>query len=209
METVVLKKKESTSSKRLNLLWGFIGTNRTGKSVVARSFAELWRENNPDGIIVSFDPQKRFKGLSDWEIEADDDDWCVKLLELRNALIILDDYKIIHERNQPMKGLGKLMAHRADYNLDIIYICHNPSLILNLLTYYTSHYFLFYTEAMDGSFQKKIMNYKLCINGQRLINKYVNTFGRGKYPKFPYVIVDTERRELNAVNFTQKLLKDK
>ena len=206
-ETVVLKSKKSSLAKRLNILWAFIGTNRTGKSVIARMYAEIWRKNNPDGIIVSFDPQKRFKGLSDWELEAYDEDWISKLLELRNALIILDDYKIIHEKNTPMKGLGRLLAHRADYNLDIIYICHSPSLILNLLTFYTSHYFLFYTEAMDGSFQKKILNYKLCINGQRLINKYVRTFGRGTYPKFPHVIVDTERGELNAVNFTQKLSK--
>ncbi len=206
MEVVTVKHKQSSLKKRLNILWGFIGTNRTGKSVIARMYAEIWRRANPEGIIVSFDPQKRFKGLSDWEIEADDDDWVSKLLELRNALIILDDYKIIHEKNIPMKGLGKLLAHRADYNLDIIYICHNPSLIVNLLTFYTSHYFLFYTEAMDGSFQKKIMNYKLCINGQRLINKYVRTFGRGAYPKFPHVIVDTEAAELNAVNFTQKLI---
>ena len=206
MEKIEVKRKLSEVKKRLNILWAFIGTNRTGKSVISRMYAEIWRKNNPDGIIVAFDPQRRFKGLTDWEIMPDDDEWIEKLLQLRNALIILDDYKIIHEKNQPMKGLGKLMAHRADYNLDIIYICHSPSLILNLLTFYTSHYFLFYTEAMDDSFQKKILNYKLCINGQRLINKYVRTFGRGAYPKFPHVIVDTEKGELYAVNFTQKLI---
>lgn len=196
------KSQGGKANERLNFLWGFIGTNRTGKSVVANGYAELWRQNNPDGTIVAFDPQKRFKDVTDWEIMPDDNnDWVQDLLKLRNALVILDDYKIIHPSNQPAKGLQKLLLHRADYNIDIIYICHNPSLILNLLTYFTSHYFLFYTEAMDGSFQKKIMNYKLCTNGQRIINKYVKAYGRGTYPSFPHVIVDTEKTEINAINF--------
>ena len=200
---VVRKKKET--EKRYNFLFGFSGTNRTGKSVVSRGYAEIWRKNNPEGIIVTFDPQKRYKGLSDWEIDPDDNEWALKLLELRNALVILDDYRIINEKPLPVKGLSKLMYHRADYNIDIMYICHNPSLIINLLTYFTSHYFLFYSEATDGSFQKKINNYKLCVSGQTLINKYVKTFGRGNYPKFPHVIVDCEKSELNAINFSQKL----
>lgn len=200
----VIKKQVSEKiSKRVVFLWGFIGTNRTGKSVIARRCAEIWKKSRPDGMIVGFDPQKRFVGLLDGEIDPEDPDWCVKLHELRDALIILDDYRLINEKPTPVEGLAKLMYHRADWGIDIIYICHNPSLILNLLTYFTSHYFLFYTESMDGSFQKKIMNYKLCITGQRLINKHVKTYGRGEYPYFPYVMVDTENRQLNAFNFKQ------
>lgn len=200
------KRDSEENGERYNFLWGFIGTNRTGKSVIANNYAQDWKATRPEGTVVSFDPQKRFQDVSDWYIEAEDEDWALKLLELRDALIIIDDYKIINEKNTPVKGLGKLMMYRSDYNLDIIYICHNPSLVLNLFTYFTTHYFLFYTEAMDGSFQKKINNYRLCIAGQKLINKYVKAYGRGKYPHFPHVVVDTENTELNAMNFTKTIL---
>ncbi len=208
MEKVVIKKQLNTVKKRLNILWGYVGTNRTGKSVTARKHAESWKRNNEGKTIVAFDPQKRFEGLYDIKINMDDEDWCLKLLPLRNALIILDDYMLLLGDGIQLKapkGLKTLMSFRADWNIDIIYICHNPALILNILTFFTTQYFLFYTEVMDGSFQKKIPNYKLCINGQRLINKYVKTYGRGTYPKFPHVVVDTEKVELNAYNFTQKL----
>lgn len=198
-----VNKLKQNLQKRVNFLWGFIGTNRTGKSVIARKCAEVYKHSKPDNMIVGFDPQKRFVGLLDGEIDPEDPEWCLKLHELRNALIILDDYRLINEKPTAVAGLQKLMYHRADWNIDIIYICHNPSLILNLLTYFTSHYFLFYTESMDGSFQKKIMNYKLCITGQKLINKHVQAYGRGNYPYFPYVMVDCENRELNAFNFKQ------
>jgi hypothetical protein len=206
MEKLFVNNKKLTKEEqsRVVFLWGFIGTNRTGKSVIARKSAEIWRRSRPDGMIVGFDPQKRFVGLLDDEIDPEDPDWCLKLHSLRDSLVILDDYRLINEKPTAVVGLQKLMYHRADWGIDIIYICHNPSLILNLLTYFTSHYFLFYTESMDGSFQKKIMNYKLCISGQKLINKHVKTYGRGSYPNFPYVMVDCERRELNAFNFNNK-----
>jgi len=204
MQKIDKPKVTAKGGKRLNFLWGFIGTNRTGKSVIARSCAEAYKKSKPDNAIVSFDPQKRFEEVSDWNIDPENKNWAVELHELRNALIILDDYRLINQNPTPVEGLAKLLYHRADWNLDIIYICHNPSLIINIFTYFTTHYFLFYTEAMDGSFQKKIMNYKLCISGQRLINKYVKTYDRGVYPNFPYVMVDTENLELNAFNFTKQ-----
>lgn len=190
-------------SKRVVFLWGFIGTNRTGKSVIARKSAEYWRKSRPNGMIVGFDPQKRFVGLLDGEIDPENPNWCLELHELRDALVILDDYRLLNEKNTGVDGLSKLLYHRADWGIDIIYICHSPALILNILTYFTSHYFLFYTEATDGSFQKKINNFLLCISGQSLINKHVKTYGRGSYPNFPYVMVDCENRELNAFNFKQ------
>lgn len=206
MEIITLgetyRKEENAKLRgRYNFLFGMIGTNRTGKSITAQSIGKLWRNSNPDDTIVSFDPQKRFSDISDWNIQPDDDEWCVKLHTLRNALVILDDFRLINEKNTPIKGLSKLLYFRAEWNIDIIYIVHNPSLIINLLTYYTTNYFLFYTEATDGQFQKKIANYNLCINGQRLINNYVRAYGRGTYPDFPHIIVDCENRELNAVNF--------
>ena len=209
IEKIVVKKsvqvRAQEEEERFNFVWGFIGTNRTGKSITAREYAEQWRASKPDHYqIVGFDPQKRFAHLLDKEIFPEDRDWAIDMQKYRNTLLILDDYRIINESDRPVEGLSNLMYFRAEYNIDIIYICHNPSLVINTLTYFTSHYFLFYTETLDGSFKKKIMNYKLCIQGQRLINNYVNTYGRGKFPNFPHVVVDCEKRELFAFNMDRK-----
>lgn len=194
-------------AKRNNFFFGFVGVNRTGKSVTAAKYVADWAEANPDYTIVGFDPQRRFQDYIDIEILPGDTQWAVGLHNLRNALLILDDYRLIHEKNTPIDGIEKLLYHRSDWNIDIIYIVHNPALITNLFTYYTSHYFLFYTEASNESFQKKIANYSLCMNGQRLINKYVKLNGRGEYPVFPHVMVDTEKAELFAMNFKNHSVK--
>jgi hypothetical protein len=207
MEKLNKPKAIAKQNKRLNFLWGFIGTNRTGKSVTAVNYAEIYRQSKPENAIISFDPQKRFAHVSDRFIDPENKNWAVDLHAERNALVILDDYRLLNQGPTPVEGLAKLLYHRADWNLDIVYICHNPSLIINLLTYFTSHYFLFYTEATDGSFQKKIMNYKLCISGQKLINRYVKAYDRGAYPNFPFVMVDCENNKLNAFNFTKQKIK--
>lgn len=199
-----VQKTRETESKRFNFVWGFVGTNRTGKSITALEYAKKWKESRPEHHkIVAFDPQKRFANIADEFIGPEEKDWALDPTRFKNSLLILDDYKIINESDRPVPGLANLMYYRADQNTDIIYICHNPSLVINVLTYFTSHYFLFYSEAMDGSFKKKIMNYRLCVQGQRLINDYVNAYGRGKYPVFPHVIVDCEERELFAVNMNK------
>ena len=204
MELIHKPKTVNKAKKRVHALWGFIGTNRTGKSVTALNFAKMYQQSKPENAIISFDPQGRFASISDRFIDPENKNWAVDLHSERNALIILDDYRLINPNPTPVEGLQKLLYHRADWNLEIIYICHNPSLIINLLTYFTTHYFLFYTEAMDGSFQKKIMNYKLCISGQQLINRYVKAYDRGEYPHFPFVMVDCENNNLKAFNFTKR-----
>ena len=200
-------KKESSSNEnknkdeRLNFLWGFIGTNRTGKSVTALEHAKKWRANRPSShSIIAFDPQRRFRQIADTFISPEDHDWAVRLRKHRNCLLILDDYRIINRDARPVKGLADLLYYRSDWNIDIIYICHSPSLILNILTDFTTNYFIFYTESMEDSFKKKIQNYKLCTKANRMINNYVHEHGRGEYPKFPHVVVDCENKELFAVN---------
>lgn len=206
--------KKVNKAGRINILWGFIGTNRTGKSVTALEYAEQWRASRPPEYqVIAFDPQKRFEHIADRTIAPEDKDWANNALKFRNSLLILDDYRIINESDRPVSGLANLMYYRADYNLDIIYICHNPGLVINTLTYFTTHYFLFYTEAMDESFKKKIMNYNLCIKAQRMINNYVTQHGRGAHPNspeyngqdFPYIIVDCEKRELFAINMEKNI----
>lgn len=205
IKTNVLTKR----SERLNFLWGFIGTNRTGKSTVACRLAETWKESRPNGTIMTFDPQRKFESVTDFPIEPGDDNWAFECMKLRDALIILDDYRLINRPNVSVPGFLELMHYRSEYNIDIIFICHNPKLVINDLTYYATHYTLFYTQAKEGSFESKIPNYQMVLSASQLVNKYVTMHGRGDYPDFPYVVVDTEKEKIEAYNMSKPMdLKD-
>ncbi len=177
-----------------------IGTNRTGKSVTAEEIGQNYKADNPNNEVMAFDPQDRFSNIATSYLFMHDKNWCKKALELRNGLLILDDYRLLHKKSQASDDIAELIYFRAKRNVDIIIICHNPALILNFLTYFISHYYIFYTQSQDGAFEKKIPNYMLCKAGSDYINDYVKVMGRGEYPKFPHVIIDTEKQEIFAQN---------
>lgn len=216
----MLKSKKlqySKSSLRENFIMGFIGHNRTGKTSIASNIAIEWKKSRPDGIVIAFDPQDRFKNidveingvympLMDVEIKLYEQGvWYDKVLQYRNALLILDDFKNLHPSSKSEQGWLKLLSFRNEYNIDIIYITHTPSLILNILTSFTTHYFIFYTLAAQGSFQKKIPHYGICVTAANYVNKYVRMYGKGKYPNFPYIIVDTINEKLTSVNINKDM----
>jgi len=192
---------------RNNFLYGFIGTNRTGKSSVAKFLANSWKAANPGQLVIAHDPQENFIDIADVFIQPEDDDWAIKCCGFRNCLIILDDFRLINESARPVEGLSNLLYYRAKWNIDIITIFHNPSLIINAIAHFISHYFIFLTNAQEGSFKNKIPNYSLCIAASEEVNKYVSIFGRGAYPKFPYVVVDCEKQKLVAYNMEKKISK--
>ncbi len=192
---------------RLNFLYGFIGTNRTGKTATAKELAKAWKLANPGQLIIAHDPQDNFSDLADIFIEPEDDEWAVKCCEMRNCLLILDDFRLINESNRPVQGLQKLLYGRAKWNIDIITIVHNPALVINAIAHFTSHYFIFMTNAQEGSFKAKLPNYSLCIAASEEVNKYVSIFGRGQWPRFPYVVVDCEKQRLQAYNMSKSLNK--
>ena len=208
-------KKRVKDDDRLNFCIGFIGTNRTGKSSEAKAMIRSWKLSHPGDLVVSHDPQDNFEEETDLRINPNDEQWAVKCCELRNCLIVLDDFRLINEKNTPVDGLKDLLYFRAKWNIDIIHICHNPSLLLNAMAFFTSHYYIFFTNAQEGSFKKKIPNYSLCEAASARVNKYVSLFGRGKHKKdkdyngqdFPYIIVDCEEQSLKAVNMTQDMSK--
>ena len=193
--------------ERSNFLYGFIGTNRTGKSSVAANQARRWKAGHPGCLVIAHDPQENFTDIADIFIEPEDDDWAIKCCEFRNVLLILDDFRLINESNTPVKGLPKLLYFRAKWNIDIMVIVHNPKLMINAVAHFVSHYFIFMTNAQEGSFKDKIPNYVLCIAACEEVNKYVSIFGRGKYPIFPYVMVDCEKQKLIAVNMQKSISK--
>lgn len=190
---------ERESETRENDLIGIIGTNGTGKTTKAVALAEAWREAN-DGPIMAFDPQFRFTHITDFQINASDESYKKEILRLRNGLLIMDDFRILHPKNIAEKWLMDLLQYRRAYNVDIIYIVHSPALVLNALSYYTTKYYVYYTETTLGSWQKKIPNYRICQAASLYINKHVAIKGKGKFPDFPYMMVDNRARKITGVN---------
>jgi hypothetical protein len=202
---------------RQTFILGFVGVNKTGKSATARKIAENWRESRGDKFLIAgHDPQRMFTGLIDRKlyIDPEDKNWAVKCCKLRNCLLILDEIRILCPTPQhPPKGLVTLFSQCFYNNVDIMWMTHNPSLVPEVCTFYTTLYYIYLTFTREGQFQKKIPNYSLCVAGSDLVNDYVKKYGRGKHkldPEyngqgFPYVKVDTENQTLTAINMDKKI----
>lgn len=167
---------------------------------MAKEVAVNWIESNDSSEVIAFDPQNKFKEIASSFVNVYEDDYKEKILSLRNCLLILDDYRMLHKRAVAEDWLSVLLHMRCEWNVDIIYITHSPSQVLNWLAYYTTHYFIFYTKAQLGTFKSKIPDYIMCKQASDLINLYVKTYGRGEYPKFPYLVVDTEEEQIMPIN---------
>lgn len=189
---------------RRNFLHGYMGDNDTGKSATASGRGLVWRENRPSYYkVIAHDPQGRYP-YADYTIDINDDRWAERLVGWQNILLILDDFKLINENPTPMKGLNRVFIDRFKNNVDMIYTCHNPKQVLNALTYYSSDYFIFYGNYKEKDFQDKIPLYNMAIGAAIEINNYVTRFGRGSYPKFPYVRLNNEKRKLTGYNMNSE-----
>jgi len=189
---------------RKNFIFGIIGDNGTGKSVTTREIVKRWKDKRPNGIVAGFDPSGVIEDYID--IPVTPDNWLDKALKLRNALLVLDETRLLHPSPQTDKRLSELLQRRRHWNVDIIYIVHNPGVILESLTYFTTHYYIFYTQSRKDKFKAKVPNYLMLQNASVLINKYVKMEGRGEYPYFPHLIIDTEQNKIKAVNISSDKL---
>lgn len=212
MEFFLTNKK--IESERQNFMHGYIGDNDTGKSVMAQRRALAWRESRPiHHKIIAHDPQGRFP-FCDYTINPNDDKWAERLMQLdrngkpvyTNYLLILDDYRLINENPVAVKGLMALLYCRFKHNIDIIFICHNPALVINQLAMFTSHYFIFFTNTQDGVWQKKIPNYSYVNAASIEVNNYVAKHGLGSFPKcdFPFIYFISKTRQMIAINMKNK-----
>lgn len=144
--------------------------------------------------------------VKDWaeELITENSD---KTFKWAHSLLILDDYRGLHPNDRTDPKFVELLALRVKINMDIIYICHNPMMILERLSYYTTNFSIFYTESDAGDFQKRVPKYVECQRAAILINKYVMKFGRGKYPNFPHIQVYTENTGLKLINIDRNKFK--
>lgn len=185
--------------------WGFLGDNRTGKSVEAAKMAIEWKKNNPEGKVIAHDPQRRFTQSVDFLIKPEMEDWAELVADQKHVLLILDELKIIHPSAQASKGLNKLMGNRGENAIDIIYIVHNTGHVIEVLTYYTGWYFIFYMNSKESKIKEKIPNNpELVIDGVNHMNNYIKENGITVYPgPFPYIIADIEKDTLTAFNLLE------
>lgn len=192
----------SLAERNWAFCWGYIGDNRTGKSVTAEQHAQDWKASNPKGTVVSFDPQKRFTNVTDYNIFLYEvDTWAESAKKLGNALLILDELRIIHPKAVPNKHFLELMGNRGEQFIDIMYIVHYPAAILELLTNFTDRYYIFPTNSRSDSFEKKIPDYSLAFTASVFINKYTRAFGQARYPgPFPHMMVDRKDGSVSAMN---------
>ena len=192
-------------------LYAVIGDNRTGKSQLALLLAKMWKRSNKKGKIYAHDVNDDFAKIADFDIDANNKEWALELSEKKNVLLILDEIRLLHPSNQTHPNDRTLMAKRGKNNINIIYIQHNPRMILEIFAYYTHKYFIFFTNNRKGNFDEKVPDAELCLTAAYIVNKYAGRYDshqyKALYPRFPYCIVDTKSGEISTQNMNASFLK--
>jgi len=180
-----------------------VGENESGKSVTVMKIIRHWKKVKPKSYkVVAFDPKNDMdSSLIDYRIKPGDKNWAYKVAKMKNILLVIDELRVLNKHHQPMRGWEELMAMRYSKNIDIIYIVHNPELILEYLTGFTNYYFIFYTNSKEGGFAKRIPGYMYAYTASKLVNNEVIKNGGGAYPNFPHVVFNVKKKKLTAKNF--------
>lgn len=230
----VIERRPLFKPERGNFCKTGVGVNKTGKSSEFREIAEGWRSTRIPNLtsdvqyqVVGYDPQNVFgkqvdengvvikEGLIDLYIDLDDPLWALRLCELRNCLVILDELKDLLEATNGRipKGFLRFFSQFWYNNVDILTTFHNPILIPNAVASYTTHWYLFLVFAQEGSFKKKMPNYTLVKVASNEVNEFVRKHNRGKHrldpdydgQGFPHAIVNCEKQTIQAINMEKEI----
>lgn len=186
---------------RENIFVGIIGDTKTGKTDLMFKLAKEWKDNKPkDFMVYGYDHHGNRGDIIDVKIDLSDDAWDEALPKLRNSLVILDELRLLHPEDKIRKNFSALLSDFQNRNVDVLYSVHNPKLVLERFTYFTTHYYIFKTNSKEGGFKDKIPDYRLAYAASVYINKYTTINGKGTYPNFPFVEVDRLNGEVNAYN---------
>lgn len=222
---LVKENKKNNDADRVCI--SIIGANRTGKTTKLIQIMIKWKQNNPRGKIFAFDPQSKLRkiGLVDVFIYSNDKKFYTKIYSRDinqetgegifvptwnpndGCLFIMDDYRLLNKNPIPDEWLETLMNFRCEWNMDIIYVTHSPKLVLDYLTIFTTHYYIYYTKATNGHFSDKIPDFDLCNKLNNVMKYYRREFGQGTYPRFPHGIVVCDKEKIFLQNITKEELK--
>lgn len=195
---------------RNNFCLFMIGHNRTGKSVIAKDIAVSYKSKFKNKKkIIAYDPQDRFGDVRDSRIISEDwseyfDETGEKLL-IHDTLFILDDYRGLMMNDKLDNLFLKMLMLRNEYGLDFLFIVHSPKLIIERISYYITHFALFYISGSDDNFKKsqKIQSVETIAQCSEMVNRYVREHDRGTYEdnkNFKFAWIDTEEETVDFVN---------
>lgn len=195
-----------------NFVWALVGKIGSGLTTTAIQMARDWKKPTPlspvqniIGRVVAFDPTGILKKacIVDYEILESHKDWAKTLIEkdrkgnykFANSLLILDDYRLLISGQSTPADFLNLLTHKRRIGLSIIYMAHSPRLILERISFYTTHYSVF---DLNENIQDKNFMYKNLQIAKDLIKEHITLNGKGTYPNFPHIIVKagTEEYEL-------------
>jgi len=211
-----------------------LGLNRTGKSSTAENFIREWKLHKQNaGKVFAHNPQNNFKGLVDYEIDNIDETWIEDLFyikevadergnkrfqyfptkDAKNGLIVLDDYRVLHDQDRPQRWLKVLMNFRAKWGIDIIFICHSPNDILAYAGRFTTDWYIFYIQVDKTGFDRKIPDKEKCEKAAVIMKAFTQEYvpeGDFKkfYPDFPYIHIDTKGGRMTACNIDEQQMRN-
>lgn len=198
-----------------------LGHNRTGKSVVAKdltvSYKKKWGKKKS---VIAYDPQNRFEDVRDARIMNEDwgkyfDSTGEKLL-IHDTLFVLDDYRGLMMKDSLDPQFLKMLMLRNEYGLDFIFVIHSPKLIIERISYYITHFALFYISGDADAFRKaqKVQNIETVAQCRELVNGYVKKNGKGVYDKggkhtFPFAFIDVGEETIDLINMNDATINGK
>lgn len=229
------------ASTRQAFVWAFIGKTGSGKTSTAVQMMKDWKRANRGSHLIGFDPHDVFRkeNLMTRYITENDINWAETLMmkycnrckkvkgpdketccgksdwryKFANSLLAADDYRNLLTANSTPANVLSLLGLKRRIGLDMIFIMHNPKLLLERMSYYVTNFSIFATESTAGDFSDKISKYVPCQKAANLINQYVNELGgvdsdryRRMYPNFPHIIITNDNDDLNFMNMDQSII---
>lgn len=156
----------------------------------------------------------------DVKIGGDDKDWAKLLLTkdkygnyiFKGSLLILDDYRGLLKSSNMDSDFYKVLSLRL---FDLMYMMHNPKLILEGMRNWNTRFSIFVTESFASDFENKIPQFLPCQRAARIVNEYVKQFYGGTdskeyrnlYPNFPHAIVTDESDKIHFMNMDEEKIK--
>lgn len=179
----------NNTDKRQNTVIGIIGGNATGKT---RLIKELIKKSNGNEEVYCFDPNGGLKDCYTQKIECDME-WAVNInKKAKNSLVVLDDFKNLTPNYIPTPMMRDLFINRRYHNNDYIYALHNYSDIMKMLTYFTTHYYIFPTKTINPV-SNKALNSELIQCAIDVVNRVKKCFD------YPYGIVDVQNNTFELI----------
>lgn len=206
-----------------------IGLNGTGKSTTTHELIQIALRGNPNLKLKKFDPHFQFTMYPGSVINAEDKDWAERLNDfetegqyrghpkVRNTLLVMDDWKILHEGNFMPKGFKTFLINRRIHGNEIIVSVHSPNDVLEGTKNFVTKYYFFHTKARESVFRERLAQPEYCVFCSNIVNNYYMTyFDMIKHPNdpmfkvtkqtFPYMVFDTAKRSLMPKNMDRPLI---